>query len=81
MLTPAANIHGHRLPSLGAVVSVRTRALAPGRRYRRFIVESFPLFDGADMRYTRGIHTVNLRALDHGEIIRVAGHWCRQEEN
>jgi hypothetical protein len=79
VLTSRANIHRHRLPAPGAVVTVRTRRPLPGHRYRRFIVESFPLSDAADQRYSRGIHTVTLRALDNSERVRVAGHWCGDE--
>lgn len=87
MLTPVANIHRSKLPSPGAIVVVRTRPLGPGHRYRRFIVESYPLCDspvevsrtGEPVRYSLGIHTVTLRALDNSERVRVAGHWCVEE--
>ena len=80
MLTPIANIHYSRLPKPGAIVTVRDRALGPGRRFRRFVVESYPLSDAADRRYSRGIHTVTLRALDNGWRVRVAGHLCHEED-
>ncbi len=79
MLTPAANIHRSRLPALGAIVTVQLTAAPVNFRWRRFIVESFPLCDSADSRYSWGIHTVNLRALDNGEARRVSGHWCVEE--
>lgn len=78
MLTARANVHRSKLPRLGAVVVVRIRPLAPGHRYRRFIVESFPLTDAADPRFSRGIHTCTLRALDNSERCKVAGHWCEE---
>lgn len=74
------NTHHSRLPQLGAIVIVRDRPLGPGRRFRRFIVESFPLSDAADQRYSRGIHTCTLRALDNGQRFRVAGHYCETIE-
>lgn len=77
MLTTAGNYHHSVLPGLGAIVSVRTRDLAPGHRYRRFIVESFPLYDNV-LPYSVGIHTVNLRALDNGEAVRVSGFYCEE---
>lgn len=73
------NVHHSKLPPLGAIVTVRTRPLAPGHRFRRYIVESFNLCDSADYRYSRGIHLVNLRALDRQERVTVAGHWCEVE--
>lgn len=76
MLTPIGNYHHSKLPSLGAIVIVRTRDLAPKCRWRRWIVESFPLTDSPDPRYSVGIHTVVLRALDNGCRLRVAGHFC-----
>jgi hypothetical protein len=87
MLTPRANIHRSKLPRLGAIVTVQIRPLSPALnvwghqkdRYRRYIVEAFPLSDSADLRYSRGIHTVYLRALDNGERARVSGHWCVEE--
>lgn len=79
MLTPIANVHRSRLPAPGAIVIVRIHRPAPGRRYRRFRVESFGLNDSADPRYSRGIHLVALRALDNNERVVVAGHWCEEE--
>lgn len=78
MLTSIGNVHRSKLPASGAVVVVKLHPLQIGHRYRRFIVESFPLSDAADQRYSRGIHTVTLRALDNGERVRVAGHWCEE---
>ena len=72
------NIHHPKLPKIGAIVSVQVRPLGPGRRWRKWIVESFPLCDSADARYSWGIHTVNLRALDNGESVRVTGHYCEE---
>lgn len=80
MLTPRGNFHRSRLPRLGEIVTVRMRPLQGSReRYRKYIVSAFPLCDGADWRYSIGIHTVFLRALDTGETVRVAGHWCVAE--
>lgn len=89
MLTPSANLHRSSLPKLGAIVTMPGLAALSGytlpmRRgycrpsFRRFIVESFPLNDSADSRYSCGIHTVTVRALDNGEARRVAGHWCEE---
>ena len=85
MLTPSANIHHSKLPSLGSIVTMPglgwvTRPKPRNGRYtfRRFIVESFPLCDSADSRYSRGIHTVNVRSLDDGRLFNVAGHWCEE---
>ena len=80
MLTPIANTHRHKLPRPGAIVVVATQALQPGRRYRRFIVESYPLSDSPDQRYSRGIHTCTLRALDNEERCRVSGVWCLEAD-
>jgi hypothetical protein len=81
MLTPIANRHRSKLPRPGAIVTVRMRRLQPEHRFRRFIVESYPLSDAADLRYSRGIHTCTLRALDNGERSRVSGIWCHDQEH
>lgn len=78
MLSPIGNIHRSKLPPLGAIVTVHVdRVLQAGHRWRRFIVEAFPLSDAPDA-FSRGIHTVHLRALDNGQRFRVSGHWCRE---
>ena len=80
MLTSTANIHRHKLPSIGAIVIVKDRPLGPGRLYRRFIVESFPLSDSADQRFSRGIHTCTIRALDNDDRFRISGFYCEELE-
>ncbi len=82
MLTRVANCHHSKLPRPGAIVTVRIQPLGNTweTRYRKWIVESYPLSDAADQRYSRGIHTVTLRALDNGERRRVAGHWCHDDQ-
>lgn len=57
-----------RLPPIGAIVEVHVERPMPGRRYRRFVVESYP--GGHD-----GAHLVNLTALDNGCPFTVSGHW------
>jgi hypothetical protein len=80
MLTPIANIHHSRLPPLGAIVTVRTRRLQEGCRYRRYVVEAYPLHDKPDL-HSRGISTVYIRSLDNRrDVARVSGHWCHVEE-
>lgn len=77
------NYHHSKLPQPGAVVVVKDRPLAPGRRYRRFIVEGFPLTDSQAYRghfYSIGIHTCHIRALDNGEQFRVSGFLCEVTE-
>jgi hypothetical protein len=39
-------------------------------------MESLPLSDAADQRYSRGIHTVTIRALDTGERRKPGVCWC-----
>jgi hypothetical protein len=78
MLTSIGNVHRSKLPKRGEIVVVKTRELQQGHRYRRFIVESFPLSDSPDQRYSRGIHTVNLRALDNNALVRVSGFYCEE---
>lgn len=80
MLTPIANVHHSRLPRPGAIVTVQIRPLQSGCRYRRFIVVAYPLSDAADQRYSCGIHTCIIQALDNGEQQRVAGHWCVEDD-
>jgi hypothetical protein len=88
------NTHHSRLPRPGAIVIAPGLARhygftrrRPNARYstaipalRRFIVESFPLTDAADQRYSRGIHTCTIRALDTEERRRVAGHWLEEQD-
>lgn len=78
MLTPIANVHRSKLPRPGAIVEVHLHRPQPGRRYRRFRVIAYPLSDAADRRYSRGIHTVHLEALDNRERVQVAGHYCQE---
>jgi hypothetical protein len=79
MLTPIGNYHHHAMPRPGAIVIVKMdRQLMSGHRWRRFIVESYPLSDAADQRYSKGMHTVNLRALDNNWRCRVSGFWCEE---
>lgn len=75
MLTPIANVHQHKLPRPGALVEVHIDRLGPNERYRRFIVESFPLTDAAS-RHSIGIHTCVLRALDNSQRFKVSGIFC-----
>lgn len=77
MLTAIANIHHSKLPRPGAIVNLRGLE-RNGRDPRwRWIVESYPLNDAADQRYSRGIHTVSLRCLTYPKIrARVSGFWC-----
>lgn len=70
------NTHRSVLPALGAIGCLPS-LVGP----RRCIVESFPLSDAADQRYSRGIHTCVVRFLDNGERRRVSGFWfCQGEE-
>ena len=78
MLTPVANVHHHKLPRPGALVSLDrlNRNTMHGVRY---IVVAYPLSDSPDQRNARGIHTVYLQRLggDYGcKPLQVAGHWC-----
>ena len=78
MLTPIANIHRYPIPRPGAIVIVKIRPLEIGCRWRKWIVESYPLSDSPDQRFSRGIHTVWLRALDNNERVKVSGHYCEE---
>lgn len=82
MLTTRSNIHRSRLPAPGAIVIVTMRQPLPGpSRHRKFIAESYNLCDGALYRrrhLSLGIHLVHLRALDNGERVTMAGHWCEE---
>lgn len=76
MLTPRGNVHGSKLPRLGAVGHiVGLRRVNPRRRC---IVVAYPLTDSADYRYSIGIHTVYVRFLDSGEIQRFSGIWFQE---
>lgn len=80
MLTRITNIHRHKLPRPGAIVrlvGLERNGYSPKQRWQ---VESFPLTDAADPRYSRGIHTVTLRALSNGRRVRVSGIWCEEME-
>jgi hypothetical protein len=70
------NFHRSQLPPLGAIVEVHDRELGYGRRYRKFIVESFNLCDNV-LPYSIGIHLVNISALDNrNEKYTVSGFYC-----
>ena len=72
------NFHHSKLPAPGAIVTVHTRPLSPNRRFRRYIVEGYPLCDSPDWRYSIGIHTVYPRSLDGLHHCQVAGHFCEE---
>ena len=67
------NFHRSKLPNLGEIGTIRGLSTVDPRR--RCIVESFPLTDSADYRYSLGIHTVTVRFLDNGERRRFSGFW------
>lgn len=46
-----------------------------GCHERRCIVESYPLTDSPDYRYSIGVHTVTVRFLDNGERRRISGFY------
>jgi hypothetical protein len=73
------NFHHSKLPQpgeMGYIVTGQDRFGGPryycGRR-RKCIVESFPLTDSPDYRYSIGIHTVTVRFLDNQERWRCSG--------
>lgn len=76
------NTHRSRLPALGAIVSISTE-LTRKRYYpaKRWIVESFPLCDSADWRYSRGIHTVNIVSVCGRFRARLSGFWLDELPN
>ncbi len=87
MLTPIANFHRSLLPQpgqIGSIIMGHDRFTGPlywdGRR-RRCIVEGYPLSDGADYRYSYGVHTCWVRFLDNGERRRFSGVYFVAEEN
>ena len=73
------NFHHSKLPEpgeIGYIIIGYDRFSSPrdlsGRR-RKCIVESFPLTDSPDYRYSIGIHTVTVRFLDNQERRRCSG--------
>lgn len=80
MLTTKSNFHHSKLPKLGDIIKVMDRPLGIGRRFRKFIVESFPLCDSPATNgryYSFGIHTCTIRALDNGARFKISGFICR----
>ncbi len=75
MLTPIGNVHHSKLPRLGEIGTIHGLERWFINPRRRCIVESFPLTDSADPRYSRGVHTVTVRFLDNGERRRVSGFY------
>lgn len=76
MLTPRGNVHGSKLPRLGAVGHiVGLRSVNPRRRC---VVVAYPLTDSPDDRYSRGVHTVYVCSLDNGEVQRFSGSWFEE---
>ena len=67
------NFHHSKLPQPGEMGYVITGHDHYGGRRRVCIVESFPLTDSPDYRYSIGIHTVNVRFLDNQERRRCSG--------
>jgi hypothetical protein len=76
MLTPRIGTvknRRERLPEPGEIVAVEVSPLQYGHRWRKFIVESYPVCD----RYMNLItHCVNVRALDNGQRFTVSGFYC-----
>jgi len=71
------NFHHSKLPKIGAIITVNIRPLKSNETARKFIVTSYPLNDSADPKYSLGIHTVNIEALDNrNESHVVSGHHC-----
>ena len=73
------NFHHSKLPQPGEIGYLIIGCDRSGRfRYhggprRKCIVESFPLTDSPDYRYSIGIHTVTVRFLDSQERTRCTG--------
>ena len=73
------NFHHSKLPQpgeMGYLITGHDRFGNPcyqGGRRRKCIVESFPLTDSPDYRYSIGIHTVTVRFLDNQERRRCSG--------
>lgn len=76
MLSTSGNTHHSKLPSLGQIVNIRGLERNGFNSRERWIVESFPLCDAADWRYSRGIHTVHVRRLRDSRRARVSGFYC-----
>lgn len=74
MLNTRQNFHHSKLPALGSIVTVQDRPRMFGHRFRRFIVEAFPLCDNV-RPYSFGIHTAWIKALDNGSRYQVSGHF------
>lgn len=83
MLTPIANVHRHKLPRAGAIVSLERLNLTYST-VRRWIVVGYPLSNSPDQRYSRGIHCVYVKPLGDRDGLApfkmVAGHWCDELE-
>lgn len=73
------NYHHSKLPEpgeIGYIIIGYARFSSPrylGGRRRKCIVESFPLTDSPDYRYSIGIHTITVRFLDNRERARYSG--------
>ena len=73
------NFHHSKLPQpgeMGYIITGHDRFGGPyyyGGQRRVCIVESFPLTDSPDYRYSIGIHTVTVRFLDNQERRRCSG--------
>lgn len=67
------NFHHSHLPNLGEIGNIV--GLSTVNPKRKCIVESFPLNDSADPRYSVGIHTINVRFLDNQDTDRFSAIW------
>ena len=81
MLKTRQNYHRSELPKIGAIVEVQIKPLFMSRythrRYRKFIVVSYPLCDNV-LPYSKGIHTCNIKALDNGREFKISGFYCKE---
>ena len=85
MLTARANYHHSKLPQPGAIGYIHGLSTVNPRR--KCVVESYPLCDGAIWTNPRtkkpvvlsyGIHTVNVRFLDTGQVARFSGFYFKE---
>lgn len=77
------NTHHSKMPRPGSIGRLAGqlfgRTLGTVDTRRRCIVESYPLTDSPDCRYSRGIHTCTVRFLDDGQRMRLSAFWFDAE--
>lgn len=78
MLTQINNRHYSMLPNIGDIVCIQGLEKCGYNPRERFEAVAYPLNDNC-VPYSYGVHSVFLKSLWNGRVVRVSGHWCVED--